>query len=391
MDNREQTTQPAPEQPAGKGKGRLVRLAALVAVAAVVLAVAALTTMEDGAHFAGLRRWLMYGDTGATQDGYAYPVDANNRYGPLGDSLVVVNANTLQLIAGDGTVVLNQTSGMENPQLSVGGGLAAVCAVGGDTIYILDETGIIRTMNTERDLTYYAARLNGSGYLAVTEESNGYKAAVSVYDSAGTQLFHFDSYDNYLGDAIVTEAGGYLVAEALDVQDGAFASRLLVYDLATTELVSDTVIRDGLAMELRSRRDRLLCLCDNRFVITNLDGEILLDRAYGNLYLHDYTLTGDSFAALLLGRYQAGNICTLTTYDLDGTVLGTLDLTEEVLDISAAGSHLAVLYSDSLVIYDRDLTETARLDGTDYAGQVQMEEDGTALLIAGASARRFLP
>ena len=62
-------------------------------------------------------------------------------------------------------------------------------------------------------------------------------------------------------------------------------------------------------------------LCDKRLTITTLKGETLLDRAYGNLHLHDYALDGDDFCALLLGRYQAGNICTLTTYGLDGQEL----------------------------------------------------------------------
>ena len=50
-----------------------------------------------------------------------------------------------------------------------------------------------------------------------------------------------------------------------------------------------------------------------------------------------------------------------------------------------------MLYGESLVVYDRELQEKARLDSTDYAGQVRMESDGTVLLIAGTSAWRFLP
>jgi len=68
-----------------------------------------------------------------------------------------------------------------------------------------------------------------------------------------------------------------------------------------------------------------------------------------------------------------------------------MELTEEVLDLSAAGEYLAVLYGDSLAVYDRTLTERARLEGTDYAGQIQMGDDGTVLLISGTSAWRFLP
>ena len=44
------------------------RLPLLLLILAVVLAVVVLTTMEDGRHFASLRRWLMYGDSSQTQN-----------------------------------------------------------------------------------------------------------------------------------------------------------------------------------------------------------------------------------------------------------------------------------------------------------------------------------
>ena len=148
---------------------------------------------------------------------------------------------------------------------------------------------------------------------------------------------------------------------------------------------------DGLTLDFFVRDDRVISLCDKRLAITTLGGETLLDRPYGNLYLHDYALTADDFCALLLGRYQSGNVGELTTYSLTGEEIASMEITEEVLDISAAGDYLAVLYSDSLVIYTRDLAEYSRMDDTGYAAQVRMEKEGTALVIAATSAWRFLP
>ena len=381
----------AGEGPAKKKGGLLRRMGTLALVLCAVLAVVVLTTMEDGRHFASLRRWLMYGESSGSRDVYVYAADPANRYGRVGDSLLVVSPNTAQMIGDDGAIAFEQRLNMSSPQLTVGARQAAVCDVGGDTLYLMDQSGVRRTMSTEKGLCYYSARLNGSDYLAVTEQKSGYKATVSVYGSQGELKFHFDSYDNYISDAAVTEDCRSVVMVSLETQEGTFAARLLAYSLDTAEQIGSAVIRDGLALDIRCVKNRVLSLCDKRFVITSLDGETLLDRAYGNLYLHDYALTGDGFCALLLGRYQAGNICTLTTYDQDGKELASLPLTEEVLDISAAGSYLAVLYGNSVVVYNKDLTEHARMEGTDYAGQVEMEDDGTVLLIAGASAWRFLP
>ncbi len=381
-----------PEAPKKTGSF-LRRLVLLGLVLAAVLAVGVLTTMEDGRHFASLRRWLMYGESSQTQNMYTYTADQSNRYGRLGGDLLVVNSKAIQLLRDDGTVLYDLQVNLSSPSLSVGRKLAAVCDVGGGTLYVLDSAGVCRTLTPDRGLRYYTARMNGGDYLAVVEQKSGYKASVSVYDGKMELVYHLDSYESYLSDAVVTEDGKRLVAVGLDPQGGAFASSLRVYDLgsASAEPLWECSIRDALVMDFAVTGDRVLSLCDKRLSITTLEGETLLDRAYGNLYLHDYALTGSDFCALLLGRYQAGNICRLTTYGLDGEELAALEVTEEVLDLSAAGDYLAVLYSDSLVIYTRDLTEYARLTGTDYAGKVQVEEDGTALVIAGTSAWRFLP
>ena len=384
-------TAPAPEAQEGKSKSLLQRLRVLLIVAAAALAVASLTAMEDGVRFASLRRWLMYGESSSTQDFHVYASDSGNRYGQLGTGLLVASPNNIQFFRDSGSAAYEIPVKMKNPQMSVGQRQAAVCDVGGDSLYLLDPMGTRRKMSTERGLCYYSARLSGSDYLAVTEQKNGYKAAVSVYNASGEPVFHFDSYDNYISDAIVTSDSRSVVAVSLESQYGVFASKLLVYDLESAQLTGSRIIQDGLVMDFSCNNNRMICLCDKRFVIATLDGQMLLDRPYGNLYLHDYALDGDGFCALLLGRYQSGNICTLTTFDVDGAELARLELTEEVLDISAAGDYLAVLYDDALVIYTRDLQEHARLEDTQYAGQIQMRADGTVLMISGASAWRYLP
>ena len=378
----------AGEKPKCSGLRSLPKLLLLLAV---VLVVVVLTSMEDGNHFASLRRWLMYGDSGTGQNYYTYVADGNNRFALLGEDLLVTNQNTVQLLSDDGTIRYSLSVSMTTPMVSVGGDVAAVCDVGGSSLYLLDETGTRREMTLSSGLRYYSARLNSAGWLAVTEEKNGYKASISVYNSSGELVFSFDSYDSYITDALVTEDCRSVVAVSLAPQDSVFSSTLLVYDLSEAVLTASCPIRDGLPMDITCTGDELLALCDTRLAIADLEGNTILDYPYGSMYLHDYAFGGKDFCALLLGKYKAGNICELTTFDLEGQQIASLEVTEEVLDLSAAGNYLAVLYSDSLVIYTRDLQEHARLDGTDYAGHVIMEPGGTAMVITGTAAWRFLP
>lgn len=374
-----------------KGRRRPHRLGLLAALLLVVLAVVALTTMEDGRHFASLRRWLMYGENSSSAGRYSYANDSANRFGRLGDVLVLANSSQISLLGDDGSVIYDQAASLGSPSLSVGRSLAAVCDVGGSKLYVLSAAGLERELTAEGGLCYYAARMNAGDYLAVTEQKSGYKAAVTVYDPGGEKVFSFDSHDNYLSDALVMPDNKRVAVVSLEPQEGVFASRLLIYNLATAELESSCLIRDGLVLDLACQGRQVTTLCDTGLSMWNLDGENLLWEDFGSLYLHGCAMGGKDFCALLLGRYQAGNVCRLTTWSAQGEAIASLELTEEVLDLSAAGDYLAVLFSDSLVIYTRDLQEYARLEDTGYAGHILLGEDGTCLVLSGTSAWRYLP
>ena len=386
--------QPVPQQKEETRKKKvpfISRFLPLVTVLVIVLAISVLSTMEDGDHFIALRRYLMYGNSAQTEDLYTYAPHQNNLYEQLKDELLVVNPQGIQVVHQDGTTLFELQTAMSAPVVSVGTELAAVCDTQGNSVYVISSTGLRWTHRSGDGLLCYSARMSSSDHLAVIEQKNGYKASVVVYDKKGTMIFRFDSHDSYLSDAVVTHDGKHLIVLALGESGGAFASTMIIYDLSTAQRIGEHSLLDGLALDLSVTPDGAVLLCDKRLAIISLSGEIKLDHAYGERYLHDYALTGEDFCALLLGRYQSGNVCTLSTYSLDGQLLATLELAEEVLDMSASGDRLAVLYGDALVLYDRTLTEIARLDDTEHAGKVHMNSDGTALLIAETFARRFLP
>lgn len=390
-DNKTANSVPTEGKKAKKKRGLLRRLSTLLLVLVIALTAAVLSTMEDGNQFSALRRWLMYGESRETQDLFTYPSHQGNRCEPLGDDLLVVNPNSIRLLHQNGTVIFELQTNMNAPVISVGTKLAAVCDAGGNTVYVLDNTGMLWTHNAAEGLLCYSARVNAADTVTITEQKNGYKSSVTTYNKVGTQIFRFDSHDNYLCDAAATDDQSKLVTISMEARGGVFTSNLVIFDMVTAERINAHPIRDGLVVDFVLNGNSIVTLCDKRLAITTMDGETVLNYAYGERYLHDYALNGKDFCALLMGRYRSSNICQLTTFGLDGEEIAALDLTEEVLDMCVAGEYLAVLYHDSLVIYDRTLTETARLEGTDYAAHVRMSKNGTALLVAETSAWRFLP
>ena len=136
---------------------------------------------------------------------------------------------------------------------------------------------------------------------------------------------------------------------------------------------------------------RSATVSDTALTYAGANGEVTGSYAYSGSYLREYDLGGNGFAALLLNRYRSGSVGRLVTVDKSGEVLGSLEVREEVLHISASGRYLAVLYADHLVVYNQEMQPYATLRGTGDAQNVLMRPDGTVLLLSGETARLFLP
>lgn len=182
-----------------------------------------------------------------------------------------------------------------------------------------------------------------------------------------------------------------MAAVTLGESDGIFADTVSIYSLGSDKADSVNTLTGSLLLSLDSVAGTLSCLTDESLTLFSSDGTLSGSYRYEYPYLRGSSMGGDNYAALLLSRYRSGSTMKLVTVSSDGTEMASLDSSQEVLSMSAAGKYIAVLYSDSLVLYTPQLQEYARLDGTEYARSVIMREDGTAVLIGSSSAWLYIP
>ena len=79
------------------------------------------------------------------------------------------------------------------------------------------------------------------------------------------------------------------------------------------------------------------------------------------------------------------------TVDKTGSELGSLYIGQEILDLSACGKYVAVLTSEGLTIYNRDLTVYHETLETGTATAVVMREDGSVLLLGTGQGHLYIP
>ena len=381
------------EEQKPKKRRKLSGIALFLLTLVVVLGVVLVAAYRDGTGFDVLRRYFSYSreEKASGDAGYDYDASSSNRFAALGDTLVVLSDTSLKLLGQGGEELWSANVQMKAPALATGGGRAVAYDVGGRELYVLDEKGEVASFEMNEEEPLIAATLNGKGWLAVTAEKQNYKACVSVYNAKMEKVFDFNSSRRFVSDACVTDDCAYLAAVTLGQEDGTFVSNIVLYDLTQTEPVANYSVRDGLVTSITQQSGKLVTVSDNKLTIADTAGQITGEYSYGGAYLREYDCGGDGYTVLLLNRYQSGSVGRLVTVGTDGEELASLDVHEEVLSVSAAGRYVAVLYTDSLVVYNPDLQAYATLKGTGYAKEALVRADGSALLIASESARLFLP
>ena len=372
-----------------KLRGFLVFLLTLVAVLGVVVFAA----YRDGTGFDVLRRYLNYGsvEKAGGESVYDYDASASNRFAALGDRLVVLSDTRLRILNASGGEVWSTAVNMSAPALHSGGGKAVAYDVGGTVLYVVDQNGEVLSLTASEEEPFISATLNGDGWLAVTAKLKGYKGWVRVYDSDMEETFLFRSSRRFVTDAWVAGKGSSLAAVTLGQENGTFVSNVVLYHLTEEEPYGNYDVTDGLAAATGWGDGKLAVVSDTSLTFADTKGTVEATYSYSGAHLREYDLNGDGFAAVLLNRYQTGSVGRLVTVAADGTELGSLDVSEEIQDISACGKYLAVLYLDRLVIYNPMLEAYASLKGTEAVRGVLMRSDGSALLMSSESAKLFLP
>ena len=346
-----------PRRVAKKSKKRFLWLAlvTLLALIAVVLSV-----LYDRGEFDGLRRRMLYAKAQKDENGcaqlYRDASDQSGTFASLEGSLISVSMHQLSVLDETGKTVYDQSVKFQTPALARSATRAAAYDVGGKTVYVLSSKGLVYRL-----------------------------------DASGQPVFAYRSADRFIMTAALSNDSRTLAAVTMGQSSGVFTSYVVFYRTnsetpeatcaLTGSLIYDLIPMDGLFCAVMEEQ---LCFLDT-------SGEVQAAYSCGGDYLRRVDCGGDGYAALLLGRYRNGTQNRLVTVTPDGQALASLDVDGEVLSMSAAGRYIAVLFSDHMVIYDKNLAECARLDAVSEARQVLMRADGSAVLAGSTAASLYLP
>ncbi|MDE6107998.1 MAG: hypothetical protein K2F83_04910 [Oscillospiraceae bacterium] len=366
---------------------------------ALVLGAVFLVANWQKLNFDYIRRYFAYRNLARNENGqvesFAYDGGVNCTFTRLGGDLLVCSKSGVRLYSSGGAEYVNQTRNLSNPVVTTGGSAALVYDVGGSNLYVYRDREEVFSYTTAAGQSILSASLSAQGILVVATQASGVKGSVTVYDSNFQPLLGLNISSRFITDAVLSPDGRTLALATSGQTDGTYDSQIAFYALNRTEedRTPDAVysLGNNTILKLNWPSEPLRILGENALVLVNTDGTEAGSYSYNWRHLKGYSLDEDGRCVLLLGRYRAGTEADLVTVDMHGRETASIAMDRQILSLSTAGRYLSVLTVDDLTIYSDDLEVYHITEDLQGARKVIQHSDGSVTLIAGETARLYLP
>jgi len=295
--------------------------------------------------------------------------------------IAVASGPGMQLVDAGGETVDTETVILQDPAVMAGNKKAVVWSTGSKDFYVLGIKDGIQKYKTDENVINIS--INREDWIALCAEEEGYRGAVTVYNSKLKSVYKWYSGEGYLIDAALSELSDKMAALTITSS----GSKISCFNMSGQEERGSYISENTLLYDLAYLSTNRICaLGENAAVFLSDRAEFISSYSFSDGYLKDYSMDGSDFLSLVIGKYKTGSAASIITLSPDGSVLGSIDIKREVQSISACGKYLAVLYDDELVIYRSDLSELKRVPEVTNVRQVVMRADGSVVMLTNSGA-----
>lgn len=361
------------------GKKRIILIAAaIILIAAITAAVLKMNGTDLAGIFSGSGEREVRTD-GASEE-INYQGGENCAYGLLDGKLVLASESQIRIYEFGNEEIFTQSIIMSKPTAAISGGTAVIYDTGGTEADVIKDGE--PTAKLTADGKIVAAAPNESGWFALCTQEEGYNGVVTVYNVKANPVYKWYSGEGYVLGACINKNNSRMAA--LTVNSSGSRVTIFRLDREEPQAVYETS-ELGLRAEYLQNNDISL-LTENSLTIIDKNGEEKAKYSFDGSYLKGFSSDGQGSYAFVLSKFQVGTDSTVIAVNSKGEETGSLDIKEEVLDISAKGGYVAVLTAGSIKVYTKDMTPYAEYTGIGSVKQIEVRDDGSVAAVGTYSS-----
>lgn len=263
-----------------------------------------------------------------------------SRYKPFMGNILEYSNDGIVYMDGTGIQIWNQSFEMVSPQVTICEGYVAVYDKNGTDIYVLDEGGLVKNIETTMPISTVCVANQGT-VAAMTVDDKKY--FVKIYDKGGKELAGGEFFGEK-GSIPVDIAFSYdaqkLAVDLVDITSGGVNTTISFYNFGSVgqneinNNVGTYTYEDVFVPEIEYvSKDRMIALGDNKFMIfegaqkPKLKKEIIIENEVANVF---YT---NKYIGTATNNNDEESTMHICIYDMNGNVVMENDTTLQYTSI----------------------------------------------------------
>jgi len=285
----------------------------------------------------------------------AFDVGRNRQFSFAEGAVAAAGSLGIQVLNPEGRETLRDSFRMTQPVIAEAGGNFLAYDIGGLALRVFNALQIYSSLETESEIV--SASINKNGWFCVvTQQSGGYRCAVTVYNGIGVAVYKVYLRSGFVLSAYLSPDNKNLAILNLT----STGSRVTFYKGIDTDVVEPDYFYDfpnGLIIDISfiSNED-ILAISMHDLQLIDINGSSTVINSFSDKRLGGYTIS-DKFIALHLYDYGIGYSGRLVSLSYNGTILGEMDLNYEIFSMASFDNYLTILRSDGIAFFDVNLNE----------------------------------
>lgn len=287
---------------------------------------------------------------------------------PFSEHLLSYSKDGANCMDTKGNAVWNQTFEMQNPMVDICQNVVAIGDYNGRTIYVMDTTGPLGSITTNRPVRDFCVAANGV-VAAVLDDTN--VTLICLYDSKGNELVRIRTTmkeSGYPVSVSISPSGELVCVAYMFVDSGHMKSSVAFYNFGavgqnnTDNYVSGYDYLDAVVPFTRFLDNRsVLAVADGRIMFYSgaqkpvSAAEILISEEVRGVYY------GSEYVGLVFNSTQSGNRYRLDIYHKSGMFQQSIEFDIEYTDILFHEDQIIIHNESDCCIYNS--SGTIKYDG----------------------------
>ena len=321
---------------------------------------------------------------------YDFEAGLNTVYEPFGSGLAVASGDTYSFVSGLGDSSYSIQLRYNDPAIRVSEDYVLLYDRNGTGLCVAN--GYAEYLNTHTDSPILTASMNQNGDFALVTDQNGYRSAVTVYDSRQRLLCQWLTSQYYVMAASVSPDGQHFAALCLGQNGMELTTRVLYFDIGKEAPVWTVELGERQVYSMtHDKSGGLVIVCDDgvaRYLDGQSTGRLDFDRSLRLLSAQE---GGDVLLAFDTGSAGSrGTFIQVLGDGLSSLWSGSFSGVPRAMD--CRGGTVALLMADRLESV-RYVGETIVRDTLEIAGprDVAVSPEGDPILFYSDRAEKVLP